>query len=258
MGMSRSGSTLLGLLLGRHRGVLYVGETMNFGAAWAHPGSWCTCGTVLRECAFWQDVVARTDVDVPHTITPATGRRLIQAAAEVAGAHTVVDSSKHPGWQRALSRSTGDDVLAVHLVRDPRGHLASAHVGWHPDRAPTQPPALRSAVHVGAAWVKRNWWSIVATRRWPRRRRVRYEDLVADGELGVPASWLGQRDDTWIGAAHIPTGNPRTRQPGGDEVRADDRWVHVVPRRMQLLVWLVTFPLVAWYRYPPVGPATRQ
>jgi len=255
IGMSRSGSTLLGLLLGRHRGVIYVGETMNFGAAWSHPRARCRCGSVLRDCEFWQCVVRRAGLDdVPTDISPAVGWRLMAAAAEVADAHTVVDSSKHPGWQRSASRVTGDDALALHLVRDPRGHLASAHIGWDPQRAPTAPPALRSAIHVGGAWVKRNWWSIAAARRWNRRGRARYEDVVAGGELGVPAAWLGRHDPDWIGATHVPTGNPRTRQPGGDAVHHDDRWVEHVPRWMQLTVWLVTLPLVAWYRYPLMAP----
>jgi hypothetical protein len=252
VGMSRSGSTLLGILLGRRDGVLYVGELVSFGAAWSHPGARCRCQEVVRDCPFWQEVVRRSGIDVvPEEITPALGRRLLEAAAGVAGAHTVVDSSKHPGWQRSLA---GDDTdsIAIHIVRDPRGHLASAHLGFtRKEDGPTTPP-WRLAVHVGLAWTKRNWWSLVAVRRWPRHLRIRYEALVDGGDLGVPTGWLEPESDGWDGAIHVPTGNPGTRRPGGEQIRPDTRWIELVPAGMQLVVWVLTFPLGAWYRYRPI------
>jgi hypothetical protein len=52
-----------------------------------------------------------------------------------------------------------------------------------------------------------------------------------------------------LGANHIVAGNPSRFETGPVAVRADDEWRRRLPRRSQLLVALLTMPLLRRFGY---------
>ena len=158
MGYGRSGSTILGNLLGELDGFFHAGELRTL---WGHGllgGRLCGCGAPVRECAVWSKVlelafgdvegiapnprhmvrVQRDVVRLRNTLLllrHAHGRpsrsdaldayvlataRVYRAIAEVTGARVVVDSSKRQADAAVLPLLPGISPHFVHLVRDPR------------------------------------------------------------------------------------------------------------------------------------------
>lgn len=57
---TRSGSTLLGMLLNSQNDLVYLGEVRNFHEA-LEENRECYCGSNLRECSFWSAVIEKID-----------------------------------------------------------------------------------------------------------------------------------------------------------------------------------------------------
>ena len=146
---------------------------------------------------------------------------LARAAAEATGASVFVDSSRDPLRPRYLTRFTDLDVRVLHLVRDPRGNVASI-LRHRPDLD----------VEVAAAqWRRANTEARRQRRAVPPGRwlSVRYEDLCAAPQvvldqihdhLGLAPHRLP--DDLGAGEHHV-LGNDM-RLAGVDAVRLDERW----------------------------------
>jgi hypothetical protein len=152
---SRSGSTLLDLMLGRIPGFVSAGEVRFLWDRGLIEGQLCGCGVPVPRCPFWRAVLdqafgrgaapdpavmvaLRDRVDrlgrLPLTAGPwrpaSLGRDLrafqsvlaplYRAIAEVAGAAVVVDSSKYAAYGRLVAGASGLDLRLVHLVRDSR------------------------------------------------------------------------------------------------------------------------------------------
>jgi Sulfotransferase family len=211
-GYGRSGSTLLGKMLGELDRSVYVGE-LNFLWTDGILGSRsCGCGRPVKECPRWRrilqqlghdpdvlademaDLLARTTRTrhgllglIPFGIKRLESNLgrvadrlavLYRAIAEEFDADVIIDSSKSPMYRRALERADGVAVHNVHLVRDPR---AAADSWRRPKRESSGAGELpryglaRSAV----LWTVTN---LLAARPAPAPRtvRVRYEDLIED------------------------------------------------------------------------------
>ncbi len=160
-GFGRSGSTVLGNILGEIEGFFHGGE-LNF--IWEHnliENRLCGCGTRFDECEVWGSVMKRafggTDGvnaremvwlqasgtrtrHVPLMLS-AWGRRVLasrlekymarlerlyRAVQESTGSRVIVDSSKLPSYGYVLGMTPGIDLNVVHLIRDPR---AAAYSG---------------------------------------------------------------------------------------------------------------------------------
>jgi hypothetical protein len=159
VGMGRSGSTLLELLLGRLEGWVAGGELRRYWYAESTPGWVCGCGQPLANCEFWRRVRAELregsilpdefprflalqdshlmlrPVPMARLVLGARGAddtlsplyryqlamsRLYRAVARVGEARVVVDSSKRPPDAYLTTWNPEVEVFAVHLVRDPR------------------------------------------------------------------------------------------------------------------------------------------
>jgi hypothetical protein len=159
VGMGRSGTTLLELLLGRLEGWVAGGELRRYWHGESIPGWVCGCGRPFVECEFWRQVRAdiREEGILPdeyprylalqHShlrLRPAPLARLVvsargsddtlsplyryqlgmsslyRAVARAARARVVVDSSKEPPDAYLATWNAAVEVFAVHLVRDPR------------------------------------------------------------------------------------------------------------------------------------------
>jgi hypothetical protein len=233
-GAPRSGTTLLGMILGQLRDFCDVGELWALWRPAFRNGDLCGCGLAVRECPFWLAVVRRAVGPDYGSVGPALGDlhrqwmgttraplvwlhqrgwrrraaydeyaaalgRHYRAIAEVSGARVVVDSSKMASDALLASGLPGISLSVIHCVRDPRG------VAWSWQKQARQPgPDGRPLDQHGSAasaarWVAYNALArtLVAPRLGERFRTVRYEDLIAD-PIAVTrylASWLGADPD---------------------------------------------------------------
>jgi hypothetical protein len=151
----RSGSTLLGRVLGEPPGRICVGETRYLWERGLVHNVRCGCGAPFRECEFWGavgteafggwgqfDAARLTELDrvlnlpqvlplhwaprlrpgMPSEIAQyvAILTRLYEAIAAVAGVGVIIELSKDPTFARLLARIPQSDVRVLHLIRDSR------------------------------------------------------------------------------------------------------------------------------------------
>lgn len=222
-GGGRSGSTIIGNVLGQVDGFFHGGELCYLWNRGVRLDALCGCGVPFSQCPIWTEVMAdqavASFVDSQGRLErfPRAGNRrlplvmassklssaiiadaahyadqlraLYAAIARVSGSRVIVDSSKAPSHVFVLARMKGIDLRVVHLVRDPR---AVAH-SWHRsvmrgDVGRDRPREMtRTSIARGALkWAYSNAMIDAATRRIAGERlmRVRYEDFVSD-PLGI-------------------------------------------------------------------------
>ncbi|MBI4815259.1 MAG: sulfotransferase [Deltaproteobacteria bacterium] len=211
-GSGRSGSTLLGVLLGQLPGFCAVGEARDlFDLGIGRRGP-CGCGLAVPDCPFWKSVLRRTfpqsDVnptrwandkerflrtkrilsyelrhrfDLPTERSELlayvhTLRRLYAAIRDESSAKVIVDASKWPTYGKLLESIDELDVYVVHLVRDPRACAAA----WSKAK---QVEANRRLETQNAAFTTSYWvaWNGIIPRWFDRSRYLllRYEDFVS-------------------------------------------------------------------------------
>jgi hypothetical protein len=232
-GMARTGSTILGELLGRVPDVIYVGELSQFWRRYSRR-ELCSCGKALPECDFWSRVVEEAFGGLPSgraeqlvglerrafrrralqmlcSTRWASGRgaasemsrerdRLYAAASKVAGSSWIVDASKSPFFGASLACLSTVSLDIVQIVRDPRGVAYSWRKRVQSDSEPSD-LARKATVVIAVQWMADNLMVQVALRRLAHRYvLVRYEDLVAD-----PERWLSQVAN----ATGLPLADPR-------------------------------------------------
>jgi len=253
MGLGRSGSTILDIVLGNHGDIKGCGQLAE-GVTKAFPnGNLCACGDGANECTFWSDVRERYvgstgDGDfsalaslqeeiepysnflklllnrVPRETLEMYGVRigaLINAISAASGNSIVLDSSKNPCRALAILRCKSVDLHLIHLTRDCRGFVQSRKKRQKILSAPG------AAVHskVRPAWRSCLAWNFVnvlslatlfSYRRKTGRRGVvvTYEDFTAD-----PENTLRR-----IGAAlDVDFQEPLARIMRGDALELDHR-----------------------------------
>lgn len=220
VGMARSGSTLLGLLLGQVPGLLNIGELMHLWDRGFREDHFCGCGMKFSECNFWSGLAANKDWGLVenatdlhaaleraqnhHSLHRNLGRQLkkpkdyemiresmseaIAAISQRGAANYLVDGSKQPVYARFLSRVVGRENLhIIHIVRDPRGVAYSgAQLKRKPDAGSNEVfmvrrPPLKTAI----AWIKLilSGMSLKAYAR--TYQTLRYEDLCTDPDTAI-------------------------------------------------------------------------
>jgi hypothetical protein len=154
MGRGHSGSTILDILLGNAAAIESVGELVS---GMANPDHVCSCGATLADCPFWSRVRAgvegtgtdywalahasRKQAHISRLPAVALARpgadpdldqlargtaALADAIRTVAGKPHVLDSGKELTRALFLLRFV-PGTRVIHLVRDPRGVVASLH-----------------------------------------------------------------------------------------------------------------------------------
>jgi hypothetical protein len=214
-GFGRSGSTILGNILGGIEGFFHAGELYYVWERNLVENRLCGCGAPFRECEVWAPVFERAfggmdrlaarevayvqgratrPLNAPLMLSP-RGRRLLisrfsehaarlerlyRAIGETSGSRVIVDSSKRPLYGRMLAELSGLDVYTVHLVRDPR---ASAY-SWlrrrsQPDRGGGACMLRFNPLKSSLRW---DVWNTLTEALWrgcpERRLLLRYEDFV--------------------------------------------------------------------------------
>ena len=296
---ARSGSTLLTRMLGQLPGHVPVGELVDVWERGVRADQHCACGERFASCPFWSAVGTRAfggwdQVDLadvlalkrrvdrsawiplllaPRLMPPFRRRlhryadvlaRLYTAVAEVAGASTVVDSSKTVSSAFVLRHAPGVRVQVAHLVRDPRGVAYSWSRRVHrPEKAEERqysriwPPRL-----VARRWLTVNLLVDVLRGVGVPVARVRYEDLVVDPrrEVARVTEILGRRvpeaalehlrvGEVDFAPSHIPAGNRNRFRTGTVALRSDEAWRESLPRSSRRTVELLTWPFRRRYGY---------
>ena len=224
-GWARSGSSLLGKLLGQYDGLFDAGEIIQWWKAASTPGWRCGCGDTLADCPIWSQVLAAVPVrearrhgatmadfaspgvlqrlrDLPEMWGDEWGRHsakvdgsrqtlgsIYRALLAASGARVIVDSSKAPVWVELAQSLDGADVRVVHLVRDPRATAYSyTRVRGTPTGIEGQEMTRMGAARSALYWVA-NHGALATTSRHAvgpgHYRRVRYEDLMAEPRATV-------------------------------------------------------------------------
>jgi hypothetical protein len=253
----------------------------------------CGCGEHFSTCPFWTDVVKRAGVagaiDPRRMVAlqdrgirmrelarawsakrrqarleeyPQVLSRVVGAIAEVAGARTVVDSSKLPPYGSILRDTPGVDLRVAHLVRDPRATAFSwGQTKEQPDRGSPGVMQQHGAWKAAALWTTWNTAAELLGRSLGTRyRRVRYEDFVATPEpvlrelatlIDAPDAQLPLVDShrASLVPSHTVAGNPDRFTRGEVELRRDERWVGQMSRGDRATVTAIAAPLMARYGY---------
>ena len=298
-GFGRSGSTLLSRLLGEAPGVVPAGELFELWKRGYIENQLCGCGEPFLSCEFWRKV-SEEAFQMPAEDVPAQeleaerlrvhGRpaiprlwvrtfrtaayevlledylgvleRVYASVASVAGAHTVVDSSKVPQYAWLLSRAPTIDLHVVHLVRDSRGTAYSwrrrklrPEIHWQLQEMDRQ-SSLRSSLE----WDLFNFMLDARRSTFASYLVVRYEDLISDpngclaeisaavGEdMAPPADLSGPIE---LSMSHTASGNPSRFDIGSTRLTRDDEWMDQMQPLERMLVTAVTAPGLRAYQYP--------
>ena len=289
-GAGRSGSTLLDRLLAASPGAVGVGEVASLWRAF-RPGASqhrnCGCGKAVRACEFWRTVLQRAfgPMDgIPFDYfrglrAHLDGRffntllarqptsevteyaevlaRLYEAVAVVAGAPTIIDSSKYGTYGWILARARGVRLTPLHLVRDSRA-VSFSWARVVPSSLPL--PLRRYPMRTSAMlWNRENVSAEALRFRTRRFLRCRYEDFVADppsflaslgARLGIVPPALSPSKSIVLPVNHMIGGNPVRFVQNEIQIREDDEWKTAMRPRDKLAVTAITLPLLLRYGYP--------
>ncbi len=213
----RSGSTLIGRILGEAPNAVCVGEARYVWSRGLLHNVQCGCGRPFRSCPFWlavgddafggwDNVDAARLAELDHAILllrtlplhwapslrpgfaasiseyVSSLSRLYAAIARVTQAKAIIDTSKDPNFALLLTRMTGFDLRIVHLVRDSR---AVAYSWTRNKKMPSPIGEQRFLDQFAPSAVAPRWliWNAALgalSLRNPHYTRITYEDFVAD------------------------------------------------------------------------------
>jgi len=295
-GFGRSGSTLLAYLLGQLEGYVVAGELKFIWRRGVKENELCGCGEPFADCPFWRDVGLAAfggwnELDIEEVLdlqarvtsgrsisALLTGvgagpsyarysellRLLYDAILAVSGGRIVVDTSKTPVEALILSRVSGVQCRAIHLVRDARGVAFS----WakrdvrRPEIVGHEAVMLDyRPLYIAPRWLYGNLFFELLRTRIPTAR-LRYEDLARAPQEYIEAALRGSGVPTdraglqalgsgrvTLGTLHTIGGNPMRFTAGETPVRADETWRREMKPGSRRGVTAVTWPLLLLYGY---------
>jgi Sulfotransferase family len=216
-GFGRSGSTLLGNVLGQVNGFVSVGEIRNI---WLHgliQNKICGCGVPFNECEMWSPVLdeafggasgvnpekmiqqrerwSRT-MHIPLMLAPPARwlikqrlteyldnmERLYRTVQATTGSRVIVDTSKFPSYGFTVGMVPSVDLYVLHLVREPRAVAYSwLRKKLQPDPETPEYILQDTPARSSLRWAARNLGTEALSRRSKERYlMLRYEDFVAE------------------------------------------------------------------------------
>jgi hypothetical protein len=214
IGYDRSGTTLLGLLLGQISGVCAIGESYRIWKCIAE--DWiCGCGAGMSRCEFWNEVTRQSFGSItreeaanlekmrislchsPRTTIRIVLRRnearqstidtelcsrlhsMYRAVQRISGSRTIVESTI-PSFVIGMTRIGRAVTTAIHVIRDPRAVAFSLtrrrELGSTDGFMNIQRPYRTVTSWIGNETAIARLRGIVG----PRYLRVRYEDMVRE------------------------------------------------------------------------------
>ena len=220
VGSSRSGSTILNILLGNIDGVFAAGELNHYMLTAKNSVEYCSCGELVTNCKFWTNVLNIAEQQIEgdasvfedqlrffenwRSLLPKrnSGRRkelkrkyadysdaYFNAIFQVSGKNILVDASKSPVRLFNLLNSSRHDYKIIHSVRDPRAVCVSLNRSLQKDvkkgiqkNLPGR-PFFRTIKELYLI----SLLSVLARFRAPKGcyLRVRHEDLISDTKSTV-------------------------------------------------------------------------
>ncbi|MGA8114203.1 MAG: sulfotransferase [Actinocatenispora sp.] len=285
-GWCRSGSTVLGNVLGEVPGVFHAGELRYLwrnGVLGTGSNRDCGCGSPLLDCPLWSKVLEQcrpsgrtlvehaTDVvraqaayRTRHTRRtlrrpvangwPDTLAAVYRAIATQTGARVIVDSSKYPADSALLRHLDDVEPAYLQLVRDPRGVAQS----W---LSPKDYTGRRGVLNSTWYWLGFNLAAEAVARSEPSRTlRIRYEDLTRDPRrsIGRALRLVGLSDadnpvaedgSVQLDGNHTVTGNPNRFERGTTVLTEDRRWHNRLSRPHRIATTALALPLLGRYGY---------
>ncbi len=188
--------------------------------------------------------------------------RLFSRIRETTGCRVVVDASKDPSHGFLLSLVDGVELYTLQLVRDSRAVSFSwmrkkqrPEVHWKQEFMRTLPPA-----RAGWQWLVRNLLVHLLGRYSRAYMMLRYEDFVGAPKdaLAKIADFVGEPIESIafidgvnarVSPGHGMAGNPVRFDQGVLSIRPDIEWRERMSRGARYAVTMLTFPLLAYYRY---------
>ncbi len=218
MGTGRSGTTILEVVLANSADVFGVGEVTHVFRDGLIRDEVCSCGEKARRCEFWSSLFrllgwtekTAADLDIVFRRIESHSRffltwlgfqkdgllkryrsenlSLYSRVSELAGAKTIVDSSKYAGRAWALLQAMKDDVAVIWLVRSPDGVLSAFSKPNKEEQRPKRP------------LVAMMYYLYVMTCAWLVKRRFNDQVLMAryDAFVASPDETLA-RIEKWSG-----------------------------------------------------------
>lgn len=226
---ARSGSTLLGMVLGQIPSWFDSGELMRLWQRGLVQHHRCGCGKPIDECPVWSKIIddayggaqrvplvdmleadrhllrmrqlplhvmsdrVRLSRIMRHDRYRRAIRALYEGIAESTSSTVIVDSSKHPVYGAVLRSIPVLDVYVVHLIRNPLGVTYSrSQVKTNPASGETMGGV--NPIVSGCVWSLVNA-AIERMLKMPARyMQLRYEQFVADprGLLNQIADFVGE------------------------------------------------------------------
>ena len=280
-GCGRSGTTLLGQLLGEFKGFINVGEAARylFDRFKEIP---CGCGAPAAECPFWKDIFRTMPPELAHQGTKTLrirsfpslfmrtrGRKVPPECASIlsaldetyrtivrdTGSKVIVDSSKYPSTALLAGLIPNVELHVVHVVRSPHSVVAS----WTRKNGylAVHPPS-----RVISMWWAYNVLSEALRSRAATYRLVRYEDFarnpgpvlqqIATDVTGEPQPMdFLEGSEATVHVQHSLAGNPSKFNTGKIQIRDAN------PVGKGKLLNFLTFPLQRRYQYLPASQDQR-
>lgn len=247
VGMGRSGSTLLDILLDAHSQVRALGGVRRLAHyARKHP---CPCGAEsFYQCEFWGSVNAELQQRFGRTLETLDvharddetfrqqNRGLFDVVSEVASVPYVTDNSKSVQRLARMMAAPDIDVVPVHVLRDPRGRAQSLRKRKQQNYIPTFTYSHRS---LRLYQLLKDQEHIV----------VNYEKLAADpvGQLTKLMHRLElefePRQLEWADLPHHNIGSADVlRKTDGSTIKPDDAWRKAIPPYMQKIINAIAWP----------------
>jgi hypothetical protein len=215
-GYSRSGSTILDILLGSHRDMVGTGELVYLFDDWLLPERLCTCGEPYSNCNFWKnfklpegtnfndaiEIIRRVEcrsslsklINNKVPVDLIQKYNLVQTALynyifRTSQKNIIIDSSKTSrdmaGRYYALYKHTDFDVYVIHLVKNGQSVVESfvkRGSNWAQEGYKKTNKFL--AVRSSLGWFLANSIAQRLGKRMPEKHfmQIKYEDLVSQPE----------------------------------------------------------------------------
>lgn len=215
-GWGRSGSTILGNVLGEIKGFFFAGEVRNIWNRVIIEDRLCGCGVNFKECPVWSSIFndafgGMEAVDpiqmkklikmhtrtrhLPMLLLPGSKKilkenlkeyignldKLFDSISKITNSEVIIDSSKTTISSFILSLLDNVDLYLIHLVRDPRGIAYSRQKKLvQPDKSQVTYMEQFSPWRSSLMWNARNVISELLWRNKPNYLMLRYEDFIGN------------------------------------------------------------------------------